>query len=115
LAKNSFDLVITTEMLEHVQDWKAVIANMKGVLKPGGVIFITTRSEGFPFHEYPGDYWRFEVEDMREIFSDFKIETLLPDPSEPGVFIRARKPAKGYKARSFDSIHLHSVPAGKRV
>jgi hypothetical protein len=38
-----------------------------------------------------------------------------PDPYEPGVFMRATKPAKGYKARSLDHIKLLSTPTGQRI
>jgi SAM-dependent methyltransferase len=34
----SFDVVIATEMLEHVQDWRLVVSNLKGVVKRGGYI-----------------------------------------------------------------------------
>src|SRR3990172_4472394 len=43
-----FDLLISTEMLEHVIDWKTAISNMKRVLCPGGKVILTTRSPGFP-------------------------------------------------------------------
>ncbi len=88
----SFDGLVSTEMLEHCGDWRLIIHNMKLMLKPGGWLVITTRSRGFPFHEYPIDHWRFEVHDMRAIFADCIIDVLEPDPFEPGVFIKATKP-----------------------
>ena len=35
----SFDVVIATELLEHVKDWRLVVNNMKQVLKPKGYIY----------------------------------------------------------------------------
>jgi SAM-dependent methyltransferase len=101
-------------MLEHVVEWKPVITQMKRVLKPGGVILITTRSQGFPFHEWPVDTWRFEVEDMKEIFSDFEIVTVEPDPFEPGVFIKAIKPKK-WVEKDLKPVKLYSIPAADYV
>src|SRR5437868_12867636 len=79
-GEKSFDVVISTEMLEHAVNWKAIISNMKQVLKPGGALLITTRSEGFPFHEYPVDAWRFSVDDMKAIFADMEDVKVEPDP-----------------------------------
>ena|SRR5579884_1136612 len=42
---DSFDVVISTEMLEHVRDWRKVISNMKDVLKPGGYIYISQHAQ----------------------------------------------------------------------
>jgi|GEM_PF-1798579 len=70
-GKERFDYVLCASMLEHVKDWKTIISNMKGVLKPGGYIFIVAPSHDFSYHEYPYDFWRYEQEDFEEIFSDF--------------------------------------------
>lgn len=37
-SDQSFDLIICTEVLEHVQDPKGVLQEIKRVLKPGGVV-----------------------------------------------------------------------------
>lgn len=110
----SFDVVIATELLEHVNDWRFVINNMKEILKPGGYLYVTTRSRGFPFHAYPYDFWRYELDDMKKIFSDFEIITLRNDPEAPGVFLKARKP-NIFKPIDLQEISLYSMILGKRT
>jgi len=39
-GENSFDALISTEMLEHVRDWRSVVNNMKLVVRPMGYIYI---------------------------------------------------------------------------
>lgn len=87
----SFDVVISTEMLEHAQDWRSAVDQMKTVLRVGGLLVVTTRSKGFPYHGYPHDYWRYRIEHFQRIFSDMTIETLQNDPQFPGVFLKAFK------------------------
>ena len=113
-GENAFDLVLATELVEHVRDWRAAFTNMKGVLRPGGTILITTRSHGFQIHGYP---WDFGVErgDMEQIFSDFEILALEQDPEAPGIFIKARKPNDPLPAARLDEIELFSVISGKRT
>ena len=64
----SFDVVISTEMLEHVPDWPSACMELTAVLRPGGLLILSTRSPGFPLHSYPGDFWRFTSDDIRLIF-----------------------------------------------
>ncbi len=113
-GKDSFNLVISTENLEHVNDWKMVIHNMKQGLAPGGVLLITTRSYGKQYHAYPYDFWRYELDDMKEIFKDFKILYLEKDPISPGVFLKAMKPLY-FKERSLSDYPLYSIITKKRA
>ena len=110
----SFDVVISTELLEHVHDWRIVVNNMKTVLKRGGYIYITTRSRGFPYHAYPYDFWRYEPSDIIKIFRDFEIIKLEPDWEAPGVFLKARKPFN-WKPIDLNDIALYSIIISKRT
>lgn len=109
-----FDVLITTEMLEHVRDWRKVIDNLKQVVVPGGLLFITTRSLGFPFHMFPDDFWRYEPEDFQLVFADFHMRVLMPDPSEPGVFMKAVRPLDWTPA-DLSSIALYSMQTRERT
>lgn len=46
---NSFDIVISTEVLEHLEDDTTAVREMYRVLKPGGRLLITVPNERFPF------------------------------------------------------------------
>jgi SAM-dependent methyltransferase len=52
-----FDLVLCTEVLEHVPDWTTAFVNLSKLLRPGGICIITTPFFYMP-HEEPYDYWR---------------------------------------------------------
>lgn len=93
-GRDSWDVVISTEMLEHAADWRGCLANMISVLRPGGLLLITTRSPGFPYHGFPEDHWRFPVATMGRIIAEAGLQQLdlVPDWEAPGVFCKARKP-----------------------
>lgn len=110
----SFDVVLSSEMLEHVRDWRAVVSNLKRVVKPTGILLFTTRSPGFRFHGYPFDFWRYELNDIAVLFSDFAIDVLLADPSEPGVFFKGRKPSD-FRERSLAGYPLYSMITERRT
>lgn len=91
---NSFDVVVCTEAIEHIQDWRTAINNLKKICKVGGTILLTSRSKGFGYHAFPHDHWRYELEDIAEIFSNWKIEVLCEDMfngDHYGFFLKAKK------------------------
>jgi len=107
----SFDVVITTEMMEHVEDWRNVINNLKGIIRPNGYILLTTRSKGFGYHGYPHDYWRYEWGDMLLIFADFEILQMKKD-ADPGISIFAKKPVD-WRPVDLSTIGLYDVRVEK--
>jgi len=66
------------------------------------------------YHAYPYDFWRYEVEDMRRIFSDFEVLKSIKDHEASGVFLKARK-LFNYSPNDLQSIALYSMILGKRT
>lgn len=107
-GKGSWDVVISTETLEHVKDWMTALTEIKKVLRPSGLLIITTRSPGFPQHDYPEDYHRFTKQDMECILGDMILLDLEDDPQSPGVFVTAYKPV-GFKMKDNKEYNVHSI------
>lgn len=57
-ADDEFDVVLATEVLEHVEHPLATCREMFRVLRPGGVALVTVPFV-YPLHEAPYDYQRF--------------------------------------------------------
>ena len=56
----SMDICLCPELLEHVADWKPVIGEAARVLKPGGVLYLSTTNKLCPVQEefdLPGYSW----------------------------------------------------------
>jgi predicted SAM-dependent methyltransferase len=113
-GKESFDIVISTEVLEHVKEWKAAINNIKNVLKCNGIAIITTRSKGYNYHPTPEDHWRYEIQDIKEIFSDCQILKIEKDWPRAGVFVKVKKPAD-FKENDLTQLNLFHILFNKRI
>lgn len=109
-----FDVIIATELLEHVLNWKKVISNIKNLCKPNGIIIITTRSYGYTYHGAPHDYWRYELEDFKQIFSDCNIKSLEKDYQHPGIFAKIKKPKK-FVEKDLSDYKLYNIISNKKV
>ena len=57
LPSNHFDLVLSHEVLEHVQDDRQSVCEIVRVLKPGGRLVLFCPNRGYPFETH-GIYWR---------------------------------------------------------
>ncbi len=68
----SYDVVLCTEVLEHLHTPHKAIAEFRRILTPGGRLILTTRFI-FPLHDVPGDYYRFTKYGLRHLLQDFQI------------------------------------------
>lgn len=57
LPAAAFDLILSHEVLEHVQDDRLAIQEMVRLLKPGGRIVLFVPNRGYPFETH-GIYWK---------------------------------------------------------
>lgn len=111
--ENSFDLVICTCVLEHVRYWKEAVSNLKKICKPNGIILLIVPSK-WTFHEFPYDFWRYDKEDIKEIFSDCEMLILEEDPKTPSlVYAKIRKPVN-FVENDLSNYELYSVICGKK-
>jgi SAM-dependent methyltransferase len=114
MGGDAWDFVISTEMLEHVDNWRVCMRQMAWAVAPGGMLLLTTRSPGFPYHPFPVDNWRFTVNDMDRIMEALKLKPVVieDDKQDPGVFVLARKPHRLHIPGSLENIWVAGVNHG---
>lgn len=71
----SFDAVVATSLLEHLQRPWVAVASMARMLDSGGVLYLTTH-QTFPLHYYNLDTFRFGADGMRVLIEDAGLEVL---------------------------------------
>ena len=75
LPANLFDCIILTQTLQMIYDYRSALYHLYRILKPDGVLLVTThgiskigRREGIdPW----GEYWHFTTQSMQRLFQEF--------------------------------------------
>ncbi len=80
---STFDLVLSHEVLEHVQNDRAAVREMVRVLKPGGRAVLFCPNRGYPFETH-GIYWRGTYRFGNKLFINY-LPRLLRDRLAPHV------------------------------
>lgn len=62
----SFDVVLSTQVLEHVADPALYLSECFRVLRPGGQLLLSTHGT-FVYHPDPIDYWRWTCAGLRHV------------------------------------------------
>lgn len=97
LADETYDFVVCTEVLEHTRQPFGAVDEIWRVLKPGGLVFVSTPFN-FRIHGPLPDCWRFTEHGLRVLLERFEIVELnsIETPERPLTPIHytvvARKP-----------------------
>ena len=75
MPKESFDIIVATDVLEHVDDLPGTLTDMQMLLKPSGQIVISGPTENFLYKigrrlagpEYSGDYHERGILEVRDL------------------------------------------------
>jgi len=98
-----FDLILSHEVIEHVQDDRLAVREMVRTLRPGGRVVIFCPNRGYPFETH-GIYWR-----GRYRFGNIPLVNYLPcrwrDQLAPHVRVYTRRDL----ARLFDGLPVKFV------
>ena len=74
-ADDSFDVVLSTQVLEHVRDPEVYLSECFRVLRPGGRMLLSTHGM-MVYHPDPVDYWRWTCAGLQRAVHDAGFEVL---------------------------------------
>jgi SAM-dependent methyltransferase len=69
VADASFDVVLCTQVLEHSDDPRVAVAELRRVLAPGGRVLASTHGVQV-YHPNPDDYWRWTHVGLERLFAE---------------------------------------------
>ena len=99
----AFDLVLSHEVLEHVQDDRQAVCEMARVLRPGGRLVVFVPNRGYPFETH-GIYWR-----GRYHFGNIPLVNYLPRRWRDRLAPHVRVYSHGDLQRLFAGLPLKPV------
>ncbi len=83
LPSSTFELILSHEVIEHVQDDRAAVREMIRVLKPGGRAVIFCPNRGYPYETH-GIYWKGKYLFGNKLFVNY-LPRVLRDKLAPHV------------------------------
>lgn len=106
-ADDTFDLILSNEVIEHVADDRAYAAEMARVARPGGRLVIFAPNRWYPVEQH-GIYWRGEYR-----FGNKPLVNYLPDPLRNRLAPHVRTYSAGALRRLFHDLPLRVLHHGR--
>lgn len=89
LPSGTFDLILSHEVIEHVQDDRTAICEMVRVLRPAGRITLFCPNRGYPFETH-GIYWNGKYSFGNKLFVNY-LPRSLRDKLAPHVRVYSKQ------------------------
>ena len=99
----SFDAVLSHEVIEHVADDRLAAREMIRVLRPGGRVILFCPNRWYPYETH-GHYWRGEYH-----FGNTPLINYLPDPLRNKFAPHVRAYTRAGIRRLFDGLPVHCI------
>jgi SAM-dependent methyltransferase len=103
LPSSTFDLILSHEVIEHVQDDCAAIREMIRVLKPGGRVVIFCPNRGYPFETH-GIFWKGKYYFGNKLFVNY-----LPRALRNKLAPHVRVYSKNDMQKLFDDLNVKFI------
>lgn len=103
LLSNTFDLILSHEVLEHVQDDAQAVREIVRVLQSGGRVVIFVPNRGYPFETH-GIYWRGEYK-----FGNIPLVNYLPRAWRDKLAPHVRVYTKRDLAKLFEGLPIKFI------
>jgi SAM-dependent methyltransferase len=103
LPSATFDLILSHEVIEHVQDDRAAVREMIRVIKPGGRVVIFCPNRGYPFETH-GIYWKGKYHFGNKLFVNY-LPRSLRDKLAPHVRVYSKQDVQ----KLFDGLPVHFI------
>jgi SAM-dependent methyltransferase len=101
--EDAFDVILSNEVIEHVQDDRATVAEMVRVLRPGGRLVLFCPNRWYPVETH-GIYWRGQYK-----FGNIPLVNYLPDPLRRRLAPHVRAYTRRGLLRLFDRLPVRIV------
>lgn len=110
-----YDCVLSTQVLEHVQEPNVYLSECFRVLRPGGSLVLTTHGL-FEDHATPYDYWRWTGFGLKQAIetSGFKVSSIKKLTTGPRAILTLLEPNL-WKMRFKGSVTAKLFDTGMRV
>jgi len=114
IADNSFDTIISFQVIEHINNDKGYLQEISRVLKPGGKVYITTPNRPMSLSRNPWhvrEYTGLELETLaKPYFSNVKVDGIFG--SQRFITYHDRNRESVNKIMRWDVLNLqHKLPA----